>query len=162
MQRRSTIQENRMFPSYLIQRIPNNGLFPFDHLFRRADGVNLSQLLQTTDDKRFKQHQCHFLGQSTLVQFELGSDHDDRTSRVIHSFAQQIHTETTCLALQHVREGLEGTISCTRHSTPVTPVIHQGIHRLLQHSLLIPDDHLRSFQLQKIPQTIVTIDHAAI
>ena len=88
MQRRCTIQQDRMFPSHFIQRVPYNRLFFLNHLLGRADRMNLSKLLQTTNDKRFEQHESHLLRQSTLVKLELRPDHNYGSTRVINSLAQ--------------------------------------------------------------------------
>ena len=66
--------------------------------------MNLSQLLQTTNDKRLEQYESHLLRQSTLVKLELRADHNYGTTRVINSLAQQIHTESASLPLQHIGE----------------------------------------------------------
>ena len=66
--------------------------------------MNLSQLLQTTNDKWFEQHESHLLRQSTLVKLEFRPDHNYGSTRVINSLAQKIHTESASLPLQHIGE----------------------------------------------------------
>ena len=67
MERRGAIQENRMFPSYFVQGVPDNRFFTLNHLLRRADRVHLPQLFQAPNNERFKQNQSHFLRQTALV-----------------------------------------------------------------------------------------------
>ena len=44
----------------------------------------------------------------------------------------------------------------------MTTVVKQRINRLLKHALFIPNNHIRRLQLQKIPQTVIPVDYAAI
>ena len=131
MERRGAIQENRMFPSYFVQGVPDNRLFALNHLLRRADRVHLSQLFQAPNNERFKQNQSHFLRQTALVQLQFWTDHDDRTSGIIHPLAQQVHPESSRLTLQHIRKRLERTIARTRHCPAMPTIVHQGVDRLL-------------------------------
>ena len=93
--------------------------------------MHLAEFFQTADDKRFEQDQSHLFRQAALVELEFGTDDDDGTSRVVDSFAQKVHPETSGLPLQHVGQGFQGTVSCPCDCTTVTTVIHQGIDRLL-------------------------------
>ena len=106
MQGRGAVKKHWMFAGHFVQCVPDNGLFPFDHLFRRADGMHLPQFFEAADNKRFKQNKSHLLRQSTLVELELRTNHDDGTSRVIHPLAEKVHPESSGLPLQHVRKRL--------------------------------------------------------
>ena len=88
-----------MLTGHFVEGVPYNGFFPLDHLFGRANGVNLAEFLQPADDKRFEKNQGHLLRQSALVELQFRSDHDDRTSGVIDAFSEKIHPETTGLPL---------------------------------------------------------------
>ena len=46
------------------------------------------------------------LGRAALMQLELRTDHNDRTTRVIDALTEQVLTETTALALDHVGQRL--------------------------------------------------------
>ena len=94
-----------MFPSHFVQGVPHNRLFSLDHFLGGPDGMHLTEFFQTANDKRFKQDQSHLLRQAALVELEFGTDDDDGTSRVVDSFAQKVHPETSGLPLQHVGQG---------------------------------------------------------
>ena len=64
--------------------------------------MHLPQFFEAADNKRFKQNKSHLLRQSTLVELELRTNHDDGTSRVIHPLAEKVHPESSGLPLQHV------------------------------------------------------------
>jgi hypothetical protein len=44
----------------------------------------------------------------------------------------------------------------------VATVVEQGVDRLLQHALLVPDDDLRGLQLEQVLQAVVPVDDAAV
>src|SRR5580704_13128817 len=96
------------------------------------------------------------------MQFQLRPDDDHRTTRVIHSLAEQVLTEPSTLAFEHVAQRFQGTISGARDGASVTAVIEQSVDRFLEHSLLVSNDDVRSLQLQKILQPIVSINDATI
>ena len=60
--------------------------------------------------KGSKRTKRHLLRQTALIQFELGTDHDDRPTGVIHPFAREVLTESSALALEHVAERFERTV----------------------------------------------------
>jgi hypothetical protein len=44
----------------------------------------------------------------------------------------------------------------------VTTVVEQRVDSFLQHALLVPDDDVRSLQLQQVLETVVAVDDAAV
>ena len=44
----------------------------------------------------------------------------------------------------------------------MTTIVKQGVHRFLQHALLIVDDDVRSLQLKQVLQTVVPVDHTTV
>ena len=96
------------------------------------------------------------------MQFELRTNHNDRTARIVDALTQQVLTETTALALDHVSQRLQRTLVGTSHCLAATAVVEQRINRLLEHPLFVADNDFRCFQLKQALQTIVTIDDATI
>ena len=150
-----TVQEDRVALGHFFQDVPNFRRAAFDHLLGRADGVDVAQFLQATDDEWFKQHERHFLGQTALAEFQFRSDNNNGTTGVIDAFAEQVLTETSAFALEHVGQGLERTIAGTSHSAAVAAVVEEGIDGFLEHALLIANDDVWRLQLQEVLQTIV-------
>src|SRR5271165_5291180 len=134
----------------LLKDVPNLRRLTFNHLFCASDRVYISKLLESPNDERLKQDERHFLGQTALMQFQLRSYHDHRTARVIHPLAEQVLAEPSTLALEHVAQGLQRTISCACNRAAVPSVIEKRVNRFLQHALLVSNDDIRSLQLQKI------------
>ena len=96
------------------------------------------------------------------MKFEGRAHHNHGTAGIIHPFAQQVLTETTALAFDHVGQGLERTFVGTGHGFAATAIVQQRVHRFLQHALFIAGNDLGRFQLQQTAQTTVAVDHAAI
>ena len=162
MQGRSAVQHDGMPAGHFLQNIPHHIVGAFDHFLRASNGVHNPLFLKTPYDERLKKHQGHLLGKAALTHVQIRSDHNHGTAGVIHTLAQQILAETSLLALQHVAEGFQRTVAGAGHGPAVAPVVKQRIHRLLKHAFLVADDHIRCFQLQQVPQTVVAVDHTAI
>ena len=105
---------------------------------------------QLVNNKGFEEFKRHLFGQTALINFQAGADDDNRTSRVVHSFPQQVLPETPLLPSQEIGEALKRTVSRTQNSFASAPVINQGIHRFLQHSLLVTHDNIRCAQFLKL------------
>ena len=101
-------------------------------------------------------------GQPALVQLQLGADHDDRAARVVHALAEQVLAEAALLALQHVGEGLQRPVGGALHDPLLLGVVEQGVHRLLEHPLLVADDDVGRVQGEEPLQAVVAVDHAAV
>ena len=124
--------------------------------------MDKSQLLEAPNDKRLEQNQRHLLGQPALMQLEFGTNHNHGTTRVIHALAQEVLAEATALALEHVGKRLERPVARARHRPPVTAVVEQRVHRLLQHPFLVADDDFGRLELQQVFQPVIPVDHPAI
>jgi hypothetical protein len=122
----------------------------------------VTEVDQALDDERLEELQRHLLGQTTLVQLQLRADDDDRTARVVDALAEQVLAETTLLALEHVAEGLQGTVAGTGDGTTTTTVVEQCVDGLLQHALLVVDDDLGGTEVEQATRTVVAVDHTAV
>src|SRR5256885_2414416 len=56
--------------------------------------------------------------------------------------SEQVLAEATLLPLQHVGQRLERPLVGTGDGLAAPPVVEQGVHRLLEHPLLVADDDL--------------------
>jgi hypothetical protein len=83
-------------------------------------------------DERLEKLDRHFLGKTALVQFKRGTHHDHRTAGVIDAFTEQVLTETTLLAFEHVRERTQRTFVGAREGLSATAVVEERIDRFLQ------------------------------
>ena len=88
--------------------------------------------------------------------------HDHGTAGIVHALAQQVLTETSALAFDHIGQRLERTLVGACHGLAATTVIQQRVYRLLQHTLLVAHNNFRRLQLKQTFQTVVTVDHTTI
>src|SRR5712691_12100623 len=132
-----------------FQYVPDLRLDALYKSLGALDVVREVLLDEFAHDEGLEQLQCHALWQSTLVQFEFGSNYDDRTARVVDAFAEQVLAEASLFALEHVREALELVVARSCHSPASPPVVDKCITGFLQHALLVADDDLRRSQLQQ-------------
>ena len=162
VKRWSAVQKHRMVLDDLFQNVPNNRLLLLDHFFRLLNGRAVPGLLQPVIDERLEQFERHLLRQPALVQLQFGTDHDDRTSRVIDALAQQVLAEASLLALQRVRKRLQRTVVCATQHAATAAVVEQRVDSFLQHALFVAHDDFRSMQVHQLLQPVVTVDDAAI
>ena len=125
MQRRRAVEHHRMFADHLFEDVPHDRLFAFDHALRRLDGGGEAHDFQFVENERLEQLERHFLRQAALVQFQLRTDHDNRTTRVVYALSQQVLAETAALALDHVGQRLQRTLVGTGHRLAATAVVEQ-------------------------------------
>ena len=162
VQRRRAVQQNRMLLDDALEDIPHAGFAAIHHALGALDVVHNAGVDQPLHDERLEQLQRHALGQAALVQLELRADDDNGTTGVVHALAQQVLAETTLLAAQEVRKGLERAVAGARHRATAAAVVNQRVHRFLKHALLVADDDIRRAQLEQALEAVVAVDDAAI
>ena len=146
-----------------LQRVPNLlGGTTVHHFAGLADILSDLQIYQTLHYKGLKELQRHLLGQAALVHLQLGAYHDNGTAGVVYTLTQQVLAEASLLTLQHIAQGLERTVVGAGHRAAAAAVIDEGVHRLLQHPLLVTDDDIGGVQLQQLLQAVVAVDDPAI
>ena len=127
VQRRSTVQKHRVLADHLIENVPDLRALLLDELLGLLDRVGIALGVQPRIDERLEQLQGHLLRQTTLVQFQFRTGHDDRTTGIVHALAEQVLAEPALLALQHVREGFQRALIGTRDDTAAAAIVEQGI-----------------------------------
>ena len=96
------VEKNWMFFDYLIQNVPDLRALFLHHLLCTLNSGRISTLFKFIVDKGFKELQRHIFGQTALVQTQFGADDNDRTARVVYSFAQKVLAKPSALALEHI------------------------------------------------------------
>ena len=162
MKGRSTVHQHGVTLNHVLQDVPNDGVFSIDDFLCTLNGLNDSALDEFADDERFVQLCRHILGNTHLVHLQLGTNDDYRTSRVVHTFTQQVLTETTLFTFQAVAKRLVRTVALSLNGVALTRVVEQRIHSLLQHTFLVAQDDFGCLNFDKSFKTVVTDDYAAI
>ena len=159
---RRPVEQNRMLANHVFKDVPDDRFLVFNKLLRGLDRSRDAHGFELVKNERLEKLQRHQLGQAALMQFELRSDHNHRTTRVVDPLAQQVLAEAPALALDHVSQRLERTLVGARHGLTATTVIEQRIDRFLEHALLIAHDNFGRLELEQPLQAIVTVNHATI
>src|SRR6476469_8242499 len=162
VQRGRTVQQHRVLGDDLFEDVPDHGAGPLDHALGRLDVLRVVEVDQALHHERLEQLQRHLLGQAALVQLELRADDDDRTAGVVDALAQQVLTETTLLALEHVGQRLERTVAGARDRAATTAVVEEAVDGLLEHALLVVDDDLGGTEVEEALQAVVAVDDAPV
>ena len=94
--------------------------------------------------------------------FELGADDDHRTARVVHALAEEVLAETPLLALEHVAQALERTVTLAADGAGAAAVVEQRVDGFLEHSLFVAEDHFRRLDLDELLEPVVPVDDAPV
>src|SRR5688572_31904069 len=111
MQRRRAVQQHGVIANDLLEDLIDLGALALHDLLGALHRLGDALLDELMDDERLEELERHELRQTALVQLELRTHHDDRSARVVHALAEEVLTEPTLLALQHVAERLERTLA---------------------------------------------------
>ncbi len=162
VERGRAVEQHRMLTDYLFKDIPDFRTLFLNHTLGSLDRAGHAVQLKLGVDEGLEQLQRHLLGQAALMQLQFRTNNDDRTARVVNALTEQVGTEATLLALEHVGERLQRTLVGPGDDTATTTVVKQRIHRLLQHTLFVADDDVRRTQLHQTLEAVVTVNHAAV
>ena len=162
MERGRAVQQHGMFADDFLEDVPHFRTFALDHALGSLDGAGLATDLELREDERLEQFERHLLGQTALVQTQRRTHHDDRTTGVVDTLAEQVLTEPALLALDHVGERLQRALVGSRDGAATTTVVEQRIHRFLQHALFVAHDDVWRAQFKQAAQTVVAVDNATV
>ena len=102
MQCRCAVQKDRVFFDDIAKDFPDFRSELIDLLACRFEVACDSSLDEFMHDERFEEFDRHFLRQAALVHFEFRADDDNGTAGVVDTFTEEVLTETSLLALQHI------------------------------------------------------------
>ncbi len=162
VKRRCAVQEHGVILDNVFQSVPNV-IFRSVNLF--AGGLDIGSLAcvnKTFHYKRLEQLQSHFLGETALEHFQFRAYNDNRTSRVVNTFAQQVLTETSLLTFKHIGKRLKGAVVGTGNRSAVSAVVDKSVNGFLKHSLFVSYDDVGSFKLQHLFKTVISVDNAPV
>ena len=111
MQSRCTVKHDDATFDHVIKDFPDFFVAALKFTLSSLDRFGITALFEGANDERLEQLKNDTLRQAALVQLEARTNHDDRTSRVVHTLAEQVFAETTLLALDHVGKRLERAIA---------------------------------------------------
>ena len=162
VQRRCAVEHHRVIGDDLLEHVPHLRTRALDHPLRGLDVRREVLVDEPLHDERLEQLERHDLRQTALVQVQVRTDDDHRTARVVDALAEQVLTEPSLLALEHVGQRLERTVARPGHRTSAAAVVEQRVDGLLEHPLLVVDDDLGRAEVEQPLQPVVAVDHAAV
>ena len=162
VERRGAVEEHGLVLDDLLEDVPHLVVVLLDHLAGGADGVADELVAEGADDERLEEAEGHLLREAALREAQLGADHDHGAAGVVHALAEQVLAEAAGLALQDLREGLERAVAGAGHGAAVAAVVEHRVHGLLEHALLVADDHVRRLEREEVLEAVVAVDHAAV
>src|ERR1700761_7459533 len=112
-----------MLADDFLENVPDLRTLTLDQPLGGLDGRSLAPELQLLEDERLEELERHLLRQSALVQAQLRSHHDPRTTGVIDALAQQVLGEPALLALDHVGKRLQRTLVGACDGAATTTVV---------------------------------------
>ena len=157
-----TVEHDGMLLDDELQGVPNLGAALVHHLLGRFDIVGQSVLHQLLHYKGAEELDGHLLGQATLVDLHLRAHYNNGAAGVVHALAKQVLAEAALLALEHVAEGLESPVVGAGNGAAAAAVVDEGVHRLLEHPLLVAHDDVGRVELDKALQTVIPVDDPAV
>src|SRR5215212_967758 len=125
----------------------------------KEHGVLLDHILQYVPHLR-PQALNHLLG-APYVRCQSSID-EHLTARVIYALAQKVLPEAALLALEHVREALQRSVSGAGYCPTPSAIVEESIHGLLKHPLLVIHDHVRSPEVEQSAEPVVAVDNPTI
>ena len=162
VQGRSTVQHHGVLEDDFFEDVPDDRFLVFHHLLRSLRRGRETAQHELVEDERLEEFKRHQFRQTALVQTKFRTDGNNGTTRVVDALAEQVLTEATRLALDHVGERLERTLVGTCHRLTATTVVKKRVHRFLQHALFVAHDDVRRLDFKKALQTVVAVDDATV
>ena len=162
VQRRGTVHQHGVTLDDVLEDAPDDGVLAVDYLLGRLHRLDDAALDELADDKRLVELGGHILRDTHLVHLQLGADDDDRTGRVVDTLTEQVLTEAALLALERVGERLERAVRLVLHGVRLARVVEERIDGLLQHALLVAQNHLRGLDFNQALESVVADDDATV
>ncbi len=162
VQRGRAVEHHRVVLDDLLDDAPDHLVPPLHHAFGGLDRFGVLLLDELAYGEGLEELNGHVLGQAALVQLQLGADHDHASAGIVHALAQQVLAEPALLALQVVRKALQRAVAIAAHGNGFTAIVIQAVHRLLQHALLVAQNHFGGADLDEPLQPVVPDDDTAI
>src|SRR5208283_1733556 len=157
-----TVEEHGMFADDILEDVPHDGFLLLDHFLGLLDGGAVTLGFELVIDEGLEELEGHLLGQTALIELELGADDDDGASGIVHALAEEVLAEAALLALEGIAEGLERTIVGAAKNAATAAVIKERVHGFLEHALFVADDDIRRAKFHELLQPVVAVDDAAI
>ena len=96
------------------------------------------------------------------MQLELGADDYDGAPGIVDSLAEEVLSEASLLAFEHVAQGFERPVARAEHGAAVAAGVEQRVHGFLKHPLFVSHYDLGRPELYQPLQAVVAVDDAPV
>ena len=163
VKRRCAVEQYGVLLDDILECVPYLGRDLLYLLLCVLDIRCLLSLYKALHNERLEELKRHLFRKSALINLELGSCYDNRTSRIVDTLTEEVLTEASLLTASISESDLSGRLlGPVTTGLPRLPCIHQGVDSLLKHSFLVADNDIGRARLEQILQTVVSADNAAI
>src|SRR5215211_4408279 len=162
VERRRAVQEHGVLLDDVLEDVPHFRTQPLHHLLGAPDVRRQGPVHEHLHHERLEELDGHKPWQATLVHLETWAYHDHRATGVVHALAEQVLSEAALLALEHVGEALERAVTRARHRAAPSSVIEEGVDGLLEHPLLVVDDHVGCAEVEEAAKPVVPVYDPAV
>ena len=162
VQGRSTVEQHGMPFHHIFEDVPDDRILAVHNLLCALDRLDDAALDEFADDEGFVQFGRHILGQTALVHIEFGTHDDDGTGGVVHTFTEQVLTEAALFSFEGVGQGFERAVGFALDGGGLLGVVQQGVNGLLEHTLLVAQNHIRSLDFNQFLEAVVADNHPAV
>ncbi len=147
---------------HVLQDVPDHRLFLVHDLLGALHRLHDAALDELADDERLVELGRHVLRQPALVQLQVRAHHDNGTCAIVHALTEQVLAEAALLAFERIAQGLQRAVALALYGAALAAVVEEAVHGLLQHALLVSQDHLRRLDLHQTLEAVVADDHTAV
>ena len=109
----------------LLENVPNLLVPALNHPLGALNCIGQAVVFKPSNNERLIQLQRYFLWKAALVKLQVRSYHNHRAGRIVHTLAQQVLSESTLFALNHIRQALQRPIVAAQNRPPTAPVVQQ-------------------------------------
>ncbi len=162
VQCRGTVEQHGVPFHHVFEDVPYNRFLAVHDFLGALDGLHDAALYEAAYNEGLVELGGHEFGDTALVHLQLGANHDYGTCGVVHTFTEQVLAETSLLAFQRVGKGLEGTVDVALDRRRFAGVVEQGVDGLLEKTLLVAEDDLRSLYFDESFKTVVADDDTTV
>src|SRR3989338_5557177 len=154
MERRRAVEQDMLIFDDMFENRPYFRNAVFDETTGAANVVCKLLFEELGNDKRPEQLECHVLWETALVEFEVGTNDDYRTTALIYALAEQILAEISLLAFEIVGQRFQRTAMCLAHRrvrrvAVADGVVDKRIDRLLQNALFVAQNDIRRVNINQ-------------
>ena len=137
-----TVKKYGVVLNDLFQYVPHVGVSTLGNALCRFGVVRLALCDKLFYDERLEQLERHFLGNAALIELELGTYDDNRTTGVVYALTQKVLTEASLLTAQQARQALELAVGRAVNRLTASAVVDKRVDGFLQHTFFVANDNI--------------------